>query len=71
MIIDKQAALEIRQQALTAISELSRLLQAGDNQVWLEEYNTLKLGVGLCIGAIDQYLLSTVYKEYPEMKELE
>ena len=69
-MIDKQSAVEIRQQALSAISELSRLLYATENQGSLEEYNDLSVGVGRCIAAIDEYLLRTVYKEYPELDDL-
>ena len=70
MIVDKQSAVEIRQHARNAVSELSRLLLVSDKQYWQEEYDDLRLGVGACIAAIDEYLLNTVYKEYPDMDDL-
>jgi len=69
-MIDKQSAVEIRQQALSAIAELSRLLYATENQGSQEEYTDLRVSVGRCIAAIDEYLLKTVYKAYPEMDDL-
>lgn len=70
MMMDKQSAAEIRQHALSAISGLSRLLYATEKEGSQEEYDDLRLGVGRCIAAIDEYLLNTVYKEYPDMDDL-
>jgi hypothetical protein len=69
-MIDRQSAVEIRQHARNAVSELSRLLHASENRGSQEEYDDLRLGVGRCIAAIDEYLLKTVYNKYPEMDDL-
>lgn len=69
-MMDMQSAEEIRQHARNAVSELSRLLFASQNRCWQEEYDDLRVGVGRCIAAIDEYLLKTVYKDYPDMDDL-
>ena len=34
------------------------------------KYNDLRVSVGRCIASIDEYLLKTVYKDYPELDDL-
>jgi hypothetical protein len=66
----KQCATEIQQHALKAVSELSRLLQISQDQCSQEEYERIRMGVGLCIGRIQTNLLDVIYTKYPELDDL-
>lgn len=69
-MIEKQCAIEIRELALKAISELSQSLSVSRNRCSEEEYERIKKGVGLSIGKIQTDLLDIIYAAYPELDDL-
>lgn len=69
-MIDKECAQAIKQHALNAISELARALNASAGRCTQEEYEKIKMGVGLGIGRIETDLLGIVYSAYPELDDL-
>ena len=69
-MIEKERAAEIRESALRAISELSRLLEACRGRCSDDDYERLRKGVGLSIGRIQTDLLDVVYSAYPDLDDL-
>ena len=69
-MLDKECAQAIKQHALTAISELSRALNASSGRCTQEEYEKIRRGVGLVIGRIETDLLGIVYSAYPDLDDL-
>lgn len=69
-MIDKECAIEMRELSLKAISELSQALNASLNRCSEYEYERIKKGVGLSIGAIQCELLDIIYIKYPELDDL-
>ena len=68
-MIEKECAAEVRECALKAISELSRLLEACRDRCSDDDYERLRKGVGLSIGRIQTDLLDVVYSAYPELDD--
>ena len=69
-MIEKECAIEIREHALKAISELSQVLNVSQSRCSQEEYERIKKGVGLSIGKIQSDLLNVIYTAYPELDDL-
>lgn len=69
-MIEKECATDIREHALKAISELSKVLNVSQNRCSREEYERIKKGVGLSIGSIQSDLLDFIYTVYPELDDL-
>lgn len=69
-MVNKQTAIEIKERALNAVSELSQLLNAVEGHCSSEDYDRIKRGVGLSIGRIQTELLDIVYAAYPELDDL-
>ena len=69
-MIEKECATDIREHALKAISELSKVLNVSQNRCSREEYERIKKGVGLSIGRIQSDLLDFIYTVYPELDDL-
>ena len=69
-MMNKPTAIEIKERSLSAVSELSQLLNAIKGRCSSEEYDRIKRGVGLSIGRIQTELLDIVYTAYPELDDL-
>lgn len=69
-MIERQCAIEIRELALRAVSELSDVLQVSRGRCSENEYNRLRKGVGLAIGTIQGRLLDMISVEYPDLDDL-
>lgn len=69
-MINRQSAIEIQKLALEAVSKLSRILAVTENRCDKEEYEKVKKGVGLSIGAIQMELLETINSLYPDLDDL-
>ncbi len=69
-MIERQCAIEIRALALKAVSELSDVLQVSRDRCSEEEYERIRKGVGLAIGAIQSRLLDIISAAYPELDDL-
>jgi hypothetical protein len=69
-MIERQCAIEVRDLALRAVSELSDILQVSQHRCSDEEYERLRKGVGHAIGAIQTRLLDLISAEYPELDDL-
>ena len=69
-MIEKECAVEVRESALKAISELSRLLEVCRDRCTDGDYERLKKGIGLSIGRIQTDLLDVVYSAYPDLDDL-
>lgn len=69
-MIEKQCALDIRDHALKAITELTQLLNTSQGRCSQEEYERIKKGIGLSIGKIQIDVLDVVYAAHPELNDL-
>ena len=68
--MEKQCAIEIRELALRAVSELSDVLEVSRSTCSEEEYERLRTGVGLAIGAIQSHVLNVISVEFPDLDDL-
>ena len=68
--MNKQDAIEMKEHGLTAIEELSDLLNIALGRCSPGEYERIKRGVGLSIGRIQTELLDVIYETYPELDHL-
>ena len=69
--MDKQDAIVMRDHGVNAIRELMDLLYFALERCSPEECESIKQGVGLSIGRIDEMiLLGTIYKQYPELDDV-
>ncbi len=70
-MINKQDAIQMRDHALKAISELSSILNVvGSGKSSEEEYARVKKGVGISIGRIQTDILDLINSAYPELDDL-
>jgi hypothetical protein len=69
-MIEKQIAVETRDHALKAISELSQMLNVIHGRCSHEDYERIKKGIGLSIGIIQCELLDIIYAEHPDLNDL-
>ena len=69
-MMEKQCALDIRDHALKAITELTQLLNTSQGRCSQEEYERIKKGIGLSIGKIQIDVLDVVYAAHPELNDL-
>jgi hypothetical protein len=70
-MIEKQCAVDIRELALKAISDLSEILMISRGRCSIDDYERIKKGVGLCIGGIQIDILDVINAVYPELDTLE
>lgn len=70
MMLEKQDAILIQKHALTAIRELSKLLQYADGRCSEAELSQIKRAVGLSIGEIQVGVLDLVSAAYPDLDDL-
>jgi hypothetical protein len=69
-MVNKQDATEMRNHGLSAIEELSLLLNTALDRCSPEQYEQIKRGVGLSIGRIQLEVLDVIYAAYPELDHL-
>ena len=69
-MVNKQDATDMRNHGLSAIEELSRLLNIALDRCSPEQYEQIKRGVGLSIGRIQLEVLDVIYAAYPELDHL-
>ena len=69
-MIKLDSATEIQALALSAITDLSKILEISTSKCSPEEYEQLKRGVGLSIGYIQTKLLDLIYKSHPQLDDL-
>lgn len=70
-MIEKERAVEMKEQALKAIEHLSRLLTISQSGCTGDEFERIRLGVGRAIGIISYELLDKIiYAAYPELDDL-
>jgi len=67
--MEKSQAVEIKRLALAAVEDLSRALQYAKANATPEEFEKLKKGVGLSIGAIEMNVMVPLYEQFPELEE--
>lgn len=69
-MLEKQDAVLVQQHALTAIRELSKLLQHVDGKCSEAELSQIKKAVGLSMGEIQVGILDLVCATYPDLDDL-
>jgi hypothetical protein len=69
-MMSKEDAINMRNYALTAIEQLSELLNIAWERCSPEEYEQIKKGVGLSMGRIQILVLDVLYESYPEIDHL-
>jgi hypothetical protein len=67
----EEYASKIQLHALQAIKELSAILTADLSGIPSEEYELIKEGLARSIGQIQMGVLEPLYKEYPELDDLD
>ena len=69
-MLERHIAVETRNHALKAISELSWVLHVIAGRCSQEDYERIKKGVGLSIGIIQCELLDIIYAEHSDLNDL-
>jgi hypothetical protein len=69
-VLKKSDAEAIKDLALQAISDLTRILLVSKDSCTEEEFHDLKRAVGSSIGHIEMDILSKVYSQYPELDDI-
>jgi hypothetical protein len=69
-VIERQCAIDIRELALKAVSDLSSVLEISRQNCSEEEYERFRKGVGLAIGHVQTHVLGTITAEYPDLDDL-
>jgi hypothetical protein len=70
MTLDKDCALNIRELALEAITNLSKALERSQGKCSTEDFERIKEGVGLSIAHIQTWILDPIYAQYPDLDDL-
>jgi|GEM_PF-1108012 len=70
VMLEKQDAILIQEHALSAIRELSRLLQLANGKFSEADLAQIKRAVGLSIGEIQVGILDLVGAAYPDLDDL-
>ena len=69
-MIEKEQALLVQSRSLAAIRELVAMLSEIKDHCPVEDFETIKRGVGLSIGTIQMDILEFINKQYPEIDDL-
>jgi len=69
-MIEESTAKEVHALALSAVSELSKILQMSNGRCSDEEYERIRKGVGMAIGRIQSDILDLICAAYPELDDL-
>lgn len=69
-MIQKQYAIDIREQGLKAIELLTEILYWDVRDCSPDQYEQIERGVGISIGVIQTQLLDVLYKEHPDIDNL-
>jgi hypothetical protein len=67
----EEYASKVQLHALQAIKELSAILMMDKGDRSSEEYELIKEGIGRSIGQIQMGVLEPLYKEYPQLDDLD
>lgn len=67
---DKKAASEIKRLSLSAIRDLTEILNVSRESCSDEEFECLRKGVGIAVGNIQTSVLDVIYAEHPELDDL-
>ena len=67
--MDKGHASEIKRLALEAVRDLSRAVQYAEQNCPPDEFQRLKKGLGLSIGAIEMNVMVQLYEQFPELED--
>jgi hypothetical protein len=69
-VLKKSDAQAIKDLALQAISDLTRILLVSKDSFTEEEFHDLTKAVGNSIGHIEMDILSKIYSQYPELDDI-
>jgi hypothetical protein len=69
-MIDKPCAVDIKEHAMNAITELTSALRICTNRCSPQEYEQIREGVGRSIMGVHDGLLAPIFKKYPELNQL-
>lgn len=69
-MIDKTCAIDVKENAMSAITELTSALRICEGRCSPEEYEEIRKGVGLSIGAVHDGLLREIFRLYRELNHL-
>jgi hypothetical protein len=68
--LKKEFAEKIRDLALEAITNLSKIPLIGKDNLSKGEYDNLVRSVGSCIGHVQHQILSDIFSEHPDLDDL-
>src|SRR5881397_1164461 len=68
--MNKQDAIDMQQHGLRAIEELSDPLNIASDRCSREEFERIKIGVGLSLGKILMEIVEVLDQQYPEIDHL-
>jgi len=69
--MDKETAIEIKSRTLGIVAQLSELLIFCEKTCASNEYESIRKGIGLIIGRLQSIILDSVYRNFPELDDLD
>lgn len=67
----KEHALNINNVSIDSITSFSKLLMEMNGQISNEEFQILKKGIGIVIGELQVRVLDFIYKQYPDLSDID
>ena len=67
----KKYARNINNISINSISSLTKLLIEMEGKLSDEEYKILKKGIGIVIGELQISVLDFIYKQYPDLSDID
>lgn len=67
----KKYARNINNISINSISSLTKLLIEMEGKLSDEEYKILKKGIGIVIGELQIRVLDFIYKQYPDLSDID
>ncbi|RRH80828.1 hypothetical protein EH244_30030 [Variovorax beijingensis] len=64
----RDQAIQIHTRALAAVGELASVLEIVKDAITPEEFEQVKRGVGLSIGAIEMHINVPLYHQFPDLE---
>lgn len=67
--MEKDVAIRIKGEALLAVEHLMAALRIAENELSRDEFEEVKKGVGMAIGAIEMRVNVPLYTKHPDLED--
>lgn len=67
--MERDQAMQIHAKALVAVEHLMSILEVMKGPLTLEEFEEVKKGVGLSIGAIEMHVNAPLFRRFPGLED--